>query len=125
MVEGKGSKKSDYTSFSGGWVNSHHVENGYLGLRFFIKGKLHYGWARCTVRTETTGVTAIVRGFAYETIPNKDIIAGKTHDADDHAEQLSPASFAVPAPKSASLGALAMGASGLSIWRRKNLLALR
>jgi hypothetical protein len=124
MIEGKGSKKSDYTSFSGGWVNSHQVENGYLGLRFFIKGKLHYGWARCTVRTRSTGVTAIVHGFAYETIPNKPIIAGKTHGEDDiertaSASLTSPTPTPTPTPKPAMLGLLAMGTPALSIWRRR------
>jgi hypothetical protein len=109
MVEAKGSKKSDYTSFSGGWVNSQHVQNGYLGFRFPIKGKLHYGWARCTVRTSTNGATTILHGFAYETIANKAIIAGKTHSANDSSmEQATSRST----PEPAGLGRLAQGASG-------------
>jgi hypothetical protein len=72
----------------------------YLGLKFVIKGKIHFGWARVkvTVRQppQTGGVDAILTGYAYETIPNKPIIAGKTKGPD----------VAVP---QATLGELALG----------------
>jgi hypothetical protein len=77
----------------GQWYN---VANRYLGLRFKINGKAHYGWARLTVFGTWT-VTAALTGYAYETIPNRPIIAGKTHGKDD-----------------ATLGRLAQGASGIS-----------
>jgi hypothetical protein len=124
MIEAKGSRKSDYTSFSGGWVNSQHVQNGYLGFRFPIKGKTHYGWARCTVRTSTEGATTILHGYAYETVANKAIIAGKTHGAND--KSVAQKNSASPnAPEPASLGRLAQGASGQQAWRHESTAAAR
>jgi len=67
-----------HNSSFGPWVN---VKNRYLGLRFTIKGKTHYGWARLNV-TAGQGITATLTGYAYETIPNKPIIAGKTRGPD-------------------------------------------
>ncbi len=115
VQERGGSYTSSYGSIEiGAWAN---VTNRYLGLKFLIQGKIHYGWARLTVTVERTGVTALLTGYAYETIPNKSIIAGKTHGADD-AEQPAPASLTIPAQKPATLGLLALGAPGLSIWKR-------
>jgi hypothetical protein len=79
------------TSSRGPWDN---VTKRYLGLQFHIKGKLHYGWARLNVKISGVNVTAKLTGYAYETIPNKPIIAGKTHGKD-----------------SGTLGRLALGAS--------------
>jgi hypothetical protein len=49
----------------GPWLN---VQNRYLGLRFTINGRIHYGWARLT----TTGcpLSGTLTGYAYETVPN-------------------------------------------------------
>ena len=59
----------------GPWIN---VTNRYLGLKFAIKGKTHYGWARLSVTGGFGSIVATLTGYAYETIPNKSIIAGKT-----------------------------------------------
>jgi hypothetical protein len=65
----------------GQWTN---VSNRYLGLKFNIKGKTHYGWLRLSVSLlGQARVKATLTGYAYETIPNKPIIAGKTHGKDD------------------------------------------
>lgn len=53
------------------------VKNRYLGLRFVIKGQIHYGWARLNVGAKPHP-HPILTGYAYETIPNKAIITGKT-----------------------------------------------
>jgi hypothetical protein len=63
------------------------------------------------------GATGILTGYAYETIPNKAIIAGKTHAPD---EEPGPASLKTRTSESATLGMLALGAPGLSIWRRED-----
>ena len=65
----------------GEWNN---VNNRYLGLRFTIDGKAHYGWARLSVKNfkYKFRMTATLMGYAYETIPNKPIIAGKTKGPD-------------------------------------------
>jgi hypothetical protein len=110
-----GPMTSVHTS-AGNWLN---VQNRYLGLKFNIKGKIHYGWARLT--TTACAFSATLTGYAYETIPNKPIVTGKTKGPDDISiGELNPA-FAAPTPEPASLGALAMGSHGLSIWRRKEL----
>jgi hypothetical protein len=77
----------------GQWFNS----RGYLGVKFNIDGKTHYGWLRMSVRVlGNAKMVTTLTGYAYETIPNKAIIAGKTHGKGD-----------------ATLGRLAQGASGL------------
>jgi hypothetical protein len=71
----------------------------YLGLRFYFKGAIHYGWARVKVRSYSrrANFTVTLTGYAYETIPDKPIIAGATKGPDEEA---------------GSLGALAAGAAG-------------
>jgi hypothetical protein len=99
------------------------VKNRYLGLRFNIKQKTHYGWARLNIscNPKNRRITAVLTGYAYETIPNKPIVTGKTKGPDDvsNNKQLSPAALRPPAHQPASLGLLAMGAPALSIWRRE------
>jgi hypothetical protein len=99
----------------GKWIN---VKNRYLGLSFTIHGKSHYGWARLSVQVSKHPfkLTALLTGFAYETIPGKAIIAGATKEPDDTEPT---ASVNAPTPKPATLGVLALGAPGLSIWRRE------
>ena len=82
------------------------VRNRYLGLKFFVQAKAHYGWARLSVEIlKSIGpggrIKATLTGYAYETIPNKPIIAGKTKGPDVIAVQPE----AVPG----SLGGLALG----------------
>jgi hypothetical protein len=89
----------------GSWIN---VNNRYLGARFYIKGKVHYGWARLNVQVQLPlTVTATLTGYAYETVPNKPIVAGKIKEPD------------VVAVEPASLGRLAQGSAGLAPGRRK------
>jgi hypothetical protein len=71
------------------------------------QGKTHYGWARLSVSLNFDKFTALLTGYAYETIANKPIIAGKTN---------GPEVITV-AP--ASLGHLAQGASTISRRRTK------
>jgi hypothetical protein len=77
----------------GPWLK---VQNAYLGLKFVIHGKMHFGWAR--INFGGLGATDYITGYAYETIPNKPIITGKTKGP-------------------ASLGVLAKGAGALETWR--------
>lgn len=90
----------------------------YLGLKFLIKGKIHFGWARVKVNRNDLPpyVRAVVTGYAYETIPGKAIIAGATKVPDD-AEPT--AAFSSHTLEPATPGTLALGAPGLSIWRSK------
>jgi len=93
-------------SSRGEWAN---VTNRYLGIRFTLNHQRHYGWARLSVRISdsTAKITTILDGYAYETVPDKKIIAGKTHGPD------------VITVQDASLGHLARGASAIPAWRGK------
>jgi hypothetical protein len=65
---------------SGGpWKN---VSKRYLGLKFLIQGKTHYGWARLNVSIVGPSINAMLTGYAYETIPNQAIVTGKTSGSD-------------------------------------------
>jgi hypothetical protein len=114
LVEAVFSSGDLSTSVFGRWPN---VKDRYLGLEFKINGKIHYGWARLSVQVNKTKITATPTGYAYETIPNKPIAAGKEHGADDTLE-LNTESLAGPASKPTTLGMLARGARGPSPRRR-------
>jgi hypothetical protein len=73
--------------WGGPWANGGKgVKNRYLGARFKINGKFHYGWARITLKIDDPRShrfsSVVLTGYAYETVPNKPIIAGKTNDPD-------------------------------------------
>lgn len=108
---------SGRTIVYGAWTN---VKDRYLGFEFQIKGETHYGWARLNVTVNKTSITATLTGYAYETIANKSIIAGKTRAPNDGSVE-SNAALNLPTSKPATLGLLALGSHGLSIWRRKEL----
>jgi len=61
----------------GPWVNA---TDRYLGLRFTIAGKIHYGWARLNETCNSTNGenSAVLTGYAFESEPNRRIIAGDT-----------------------------------------------
>lgn len=108
---------------SGPWA---YVSNRYLGLKFRIDGKIHYGWARLSVGIQGNVITATLTGYAYETIPNRRLRAGNTQGTADAgtagADSPNPAAHAPgpvsPVPQPASLGSLALGAEGIPLWRR-------
>jgi hypothetical protein len=130
MDQVKVARDSQYV-IEGPWANhGKGFKNRYLGLKFFLAGKVHFGWARLTVKfNHQFAPTATLTGYAYETIPGKAIKAGQTKGRVDDPtnENFGPgASLTNPipdTPEAASLGALAMGAPGLSIWRRKDNLS--
>jgi len=113
MVEVAATNSQRHFLWYGQWANTGKgLKNGYLGLRFMIKGKVHFGWARVTVKTYANSrFTATLTGYAYETISGKGIIAGKTKGPD------------VTAVEPASLGHLAAGASAIPAWRVKRTAA--
>jgi hypothetical protein len=92
-----------WSSFtSGQWFGA---KRRYLGFRFTISGRVHFGWARLSV-SPSPSTEATLTGYAYETIPNKPIITGKTKGPD--VVTLDPA----------TLGHLAQGASAIHAWRK-------
>ena len=90
---------------SGVWYRSRgpwrNVTNRYIGLKFVIKGRIHYGWARMDVRRKAQHLTGTLTGYAYQTVPIKPIIAGETKGSD------------VIAVQPASLGHLAAGVASI------------
>ena len=98
---------------TGPWAGA---ANKYIGLKFLINGEYHFGWARLSVK----GTRVALKGYAYETIPNKPILAGQTEElATSSADQeIGPVHYDLELP---TLGLLARGASGLVAWRRPEL----
>ena len=87
-----------------------------------LHGETHYGWVRLSVKVsrEPFKATATLTGYAYETIPNKPIIAGKTERQEESSvDEPNPATLNGDTAQPASLGLLAMGSPALSIWRRE------
>jgi hypothetical protein len=73
--------------------------------------------------TVNSKISGTLTGYAYETIPGKGIVAGQTEGMDDRNIERPDAALTTPVPDSlqpTTLGALAMGALGLSIWRRED-----
>jgi hypothetical protein len=84
------------TGFRGPWTNGGKgVTNRYLGLKFFVKGKVHYGWARLNVNVTVRDSRGTLTGYAYETIPGKQIIAGQTKGTDDAGTEGPNASLTI------------------------------
>ena len=102
------------------WATNNVNAHPYLGLKFLINGKIHFGWARIE-NVILVGVSATLVDYAYETVPNRPIVAGKMKgpDVDSSAEQQNAGALTAPTPKPATLGLLAMGSPSLSIWRRR------
>jgi hypothetical protein len=84
----------------GKWNN---VGTRYLGLKFSVNGQTHFGWARLNVTCNAPKVTAVLTGYAYETVANRPIVTGK---------RKGPAGIDAPAAVAGSLGRLAQGARG-------------
>jgi hypothetical protein len=104
--------RGDYTSPGSAhcpWQDKHR--GAYLGLKFMVNGLTHFGWAHVTMGNSGT----VLNGYAYETVPNQPIHTGQTSGPSSATgASLTP----LPAPQPATLGMLAQGARGLSIWRR-------
>lgn len=112
MAEG-----NSHSTCGGPWKKAH---SRYLGLKFWVKGKIRFGWARLNVNCMyPKAIKATLTGCAYQTIPNKPIIAGKTKGPDEVSVEGANATLTAPTPAPATLGMLAMGSPGLSLWRRE------
>ncbi len=98
LFDGVGSQYSDV----GAWVGDDKgVRNRYLGLKFVVRAEVHYGWARLSVtlghERQFDDVAGTLTGYAYETVPDKAIIAGEITGSD------------VITVRAETLGGLAMG----------------
>jgi hypothetical protein len=100
------------------WRPTSYPHHPYVGVRFLdIEGKVHYGWVRVVTKLD---YNPVIDAYAYETIPNKPIPAGAMQSDEDEASAAAPTQQP-QAP--ASLGWLAVGATGLSKWRKEEVLA--
>jgi hypothetical protein len=91
----------------------------FVGVKFQIENQTHYGWVRLNVHhsLESKGcrrITATITAYAYETVPNRAITIGNSASDTQQSENV-PTSSKMDHP---SLGALALGAPGIEIWRR-------
>jgi hypothetical protein len=113
LIEGTNSSQGGYYS-RGYWGGN--PTNKYLGVRFQLKGQTHYGWIRLTVTVDTKSkkpsLEATITGYAYESVANKPIKAGAAAMATVDAR----VSDVTNRP---SLGMLAAGAEGMTLWRRE------
>jgi hypothetical protein len=88
--------------------------NHYLGVKFLINGKTHYGWIRMSL-IKNGDLSGTITEYAYETVAGKKIGAGNTTDVETGtADQESADTRSAP-----SLGILAAGNDGLALWRRE------
>jgi hypothetical protein len=104
------------------WNN---VKHRYLGFKFSINGKTHFGWARlnvaCITQFGNHQINGLLTGYAFETVANKPIITGKTKGPDD-IEERPDAALTAPIAKPSTVGMLALGSQGIPLWRRKESL---
>jgi hypothetical protein len=87
----------------GQWLN---VNNRFIGLKFSVNGEAHFGWARLSVHSANFSSTAVLTGYAYESIPGKPIRTGQRASDTSSLQSAGPT----------SLGMLALGASGREQW---------
>ncbi len=106
----------------GKWID---LNNRYLGLKFKIGKEIHFGWARLSVHNQAGKISAVLTGYAYETVARKPIIAGQTEAVATAANAATSSTSAANAETSgfvpqqpASLGALALGAQAVPLRRR-------
>ncbi len=73
-----GSQGSDLGPWAG---RGNGIRDRYLGLKFVVDGEVHYGWARLSVAIghlrQFGDVSGTLTGYAYETVPDKPIVAGQ------------------------------------------------
>ncbi len=117
IVTGCGGSSDAY----GNWKGT-HPPHAYLPIKFSDSANnVHYGWVRISC-TETGAIdfNATIDGFAYETVPNKPITSGAVSGPIKGARLVAPAvSLGLSVPPAASLGMLALGAPGLTAWKKQ------
>jgi hypothetical protein len=101
----------------GDWGGNH--PNRFVGVKFKISGAIHYGWIRVSITSNKT-LGSVLKGtvteYGYETIANKLVKAGLPSST---AAAPEDAGIGMVEQRT-SLGALALGADGLALWRREN-----
>jgi hypothetical protein len=98
----RNSPKTGTYTYKDNWLPG--TKNRYLGLKFYFPDGYHYGWARMSMKPShvPAGMVGVLTGYAYETIPGKPIIAGKTKTE-------GPDVITMPDTAATTLGRLALG----------------
>jgi len=91
--------------------NFQNVTNRFIGVRFRINGQTHFGWIGFR---SVQGFTVTLAGWAYETEPNKAILAGARGERGDAAS--------VYTPEATSLQLLALGHTGIADRQRRMVM---
>jgi hypothetical protein len=121
-----------------GATSQHHLGNlrfgqtNYFGFKFLASGQAHYGWLRMESKIvrgrSTPSVETNIMAYGYESTPNTGIPAGSCTAAasgptavgsapsGDNADASEVSADDVAQP--AVLGALALGAQGIPLWRK-------
>jgi hypothetical protein len=111
---------SHHTRFRHGpWIN---VKNKFVGIKFHINAQTHFGWARFSMKQDNYCQTfAVLTGYAYETVANKPIVTGKPPAPEDAKlpDSSLPPDNPFSMPSVSALGSLALGAPGLTVWRKE------
>ena len=108
-------KPINYGSLEVGYIRSAskgnfiNVTDKFLGVKFAINGRAHYGWIGFSSVDSNFAATLI--GWAYETEPDKPIVAG------DRGEKGDAVALLMPGPTSLKL--LAMGHSAVADRQRR------
>ena len=77
--------------YGSNWQN---VKGRCLGVRFLINGEVHYGWIGFR-EVRVFPIAAKLYGWAYETVPDKEILAGDTGTATPLDSSISPTSLEI------------------------------
>jgi hypothetical protein len=110
--------------FTGNWVVRGGVD-GYLGLKFKIHGKDHYGWAHVKTNLAIehySWFSATLTGYAYETTAGVSIKAGQINGAADELDREgldAEASIIRPISQIRQPASLGTGPMGIPLLRRK------
>jgi len=75
--------------YGSNWQN---VKGRCLGVRFLINGEVHYGWIGFR-EVRVFPIAAKLYGWAYETVPDKEILAGDTGTGAPLDSSISPTSL--------------------------------
>jgi hypothetical protein len=107
--------------------NFNFQQKNLFGFQFAQAGKIYYGWARLQASIQKyqgyQRTRIALLGYGYESSPNTAISAGSCTDAPNGTSSArlvtTPSgSAAESVPSGAALGMLALGNSGLPLWRK-------
>jgi hypothetical protein len=90
------------TPFYRGYWN-YNTESRCLGVRFLINGEVHYGWIGFR-EVRVFPIAAKLYGWAYETVPDKPIVAGDMGTGASLDGSISPTSLEILAAGHTAVG---------------------